>query len=69
MRSCDLYGGAGRMLQFHESVSFILEFVHLALMGQQAVVLKILFKIKSNKVDYLPTRQQTKDIFEMSDII
>lgn len=57
------------MLQFNESVSFILEFVHLALMGQQAVVLKILFKIKSNEVDYLPTRHQTKDIFEMSDII
>ena len=42
-----LYGGTGRVLQFHQSVAFILDFVHLALVGQQIVVLEVLIEIKS----------------------
>lgn len=42
-----LYGGAGWVLHLNQSVSFLLEFVHLALMGQQAVVLKVLIESKS----------------------
>ena len=47
---CDdryLYGGAGWVLHLCKSVSFLLEFVHLALVGQQAVVLKVLMESKS----------------------
>lgn len=44
---CDGYlnGDAGRMLQFSESVTFLLEFVDLALVGQQVVVLEVLMQI------------------------
>lgn len=41
-----LYCGTGRMLQFNKSVAFILEFVHLALVGQQTVVLEVLNEVK-----------------------
>lgn len=33
------------MLEFHESVSFLLEFVDLALVGQQVVVLEVLMEM------------------------
>lgn len=42
-----LYCGAGRVLQFNESISVILEFVHFAFMGQQAIALKVLNEIKN----------------------
>lgn len=42
-----LYGVAGRVLQFHEPVPFILESVNVTLVGQKTVVLEILFGIKS----------------------
>lgn len=41
-----LYCGAGRVLQLNESISIILEFVHITFMGQQAVVLEVLIEIK-----------------------
>lgn len=45
-----LNGGAGRMLEFNEPVSFLLEFVDLALVGQQAVVLEVLMDIRVTMV-------------------
>lgn len=47
-----LYCVTGRVLQFNKSLAFILEFVHLGLVGQQTVVLEILNEIKS-KLAYL----------------
>lgn len=38
------------MLEFNEPVSLLLEFVDLALVGQQAVVLEVLMDIKVTRV-------------------
>lgn len=40
-----LYGGAGGVLHIDQPVSFLLEFVHLTLVGQQAVVLEVLREV------------------------
>lgn len=42
-----LYCVACRVLHFNKSLAFVLEFVHLGLVGQQTVVLEILNEIKS----------------------
>lgn len=44
-----LYCGAGRVFHVNKSVSFLLQFIHLALVGQQAVVLEVLMEIKSKR--------------------
>lgn len=48
-----LYCGTGRVLQFNESVAFILEFVDLALVGQKTVVLKVLIKAKWSHLHFI----------------
>lgn len=53
------------MLQFNEPVAFILELVHLALMGQQVVVLEVLIGIKSDNsvVIYMSKHRTNKSVW------
>lgn len=55
----NLYGGTGRVLHINQPVSFLLEFVHLTLMGQQAVVLEVLREIHK--------RLKLQELFVMSE--
>lgn len=51
------------MLQFDESVSFLLELVDLALVGQQVVVLEVLVEIQGDRTQMDVLRRDTMCVY------
>lgn len=66
-----LYGVTGRVLHLNQPVSFLLEFIHLTLMGQQAVVLEVLWEINKRlklQVCYVTGRDTICDLMSFCGI-